>query len=262
MPFYFWEHCRPKEIYELSRRNAIVLLPVTSTEQHGTHLPLGTDTLICKGFLDYFVQNSEDVEFDVVALPFQNLGTAGEHKDYSGTLSLSPELLIGVCDTLMAQLAAHGFQRVVLLTTHGGNHPALEIISNKCRHVYNLFSMVTSLHRLGVPEGLFSTAEARYGIHAGAYEMSLMLALYPQLVSSYDSGVQPSLAAQIDKDFQLIGFNKGHRLSWTMKDLNPSGWVGDLSESSPEKGDAILRYTAKVFGAVLKEFLRYTETRI
>src|SRR4029077_1511905 len=69
----------------------VVILPVAATEQHGAHLPTGTDSLILAGILGPLAQRREVAQ--AVALPLQPIGWSPEHGDLPGTLSLDAELL-------------------------------------------------------------------------------------------------------------------------------------------------------------------------
>ncbi len=102
------------------RRTA--LLALGSIEQHGPHLPLGTDHWIADALARGLAARLEDA----VAVPALGIGCASEHLDFPGTLHLSPSTLEAVLRDLVASLARHGLARIFVFTAHGGNLEALE----------------------------------------------------------------------------------------------------------------------------------------
>ena len=108
----------------------LAVLPVGSTEQHGPHAPLGTDTLTATAVAEagvdaYREQTGEDVPI-APAIP---VGVAAEHRAFDGTLWVSPDTFRAYVRETIASLAHHGFDRVVIVNGHGGNTDALREIT-------------------------------------------------------------------------------------------------------------------------------------
>ncbi|MFC7204591.1 creatininase family protein [Haloferax namakaokahaiae] len=107
----------------------LALLPVGSTEQHGPHAPLGTDALnaetIAEGGADAY-------DGDVVVAPTIPVGVAEEHRNFAGTLWVSPDTFRAYVRETIESLASHGFDRVVVVNGHGGN---VEALAEVCRRV-------------------------------------------------------------------------------------------------------------------------------
>ena len=108
----------------------LAVLPVGSTEQHGPHAPLGTDTLTATavaeaGVAAYREQAGEDVP---IAPPIP-VGVAAEHRTFDGTLWVSPDTFRAYVRETVASLAHHGFDRVVIVNGHGGNTDALREVT-------------------------------------------------------------------------------------------------------------------------------------
>ena len=154
--------------------DTLLVVPLGATEQHGPHLPLGTDTAVAHALAIALAQHRPDI---VVApeLPF---GASGEHADFAGTLSIGTEVTTAVLVELVR--SADAFRGVVLVNAHGGNQEAL---AAACRQSSadgrDVLAFTPS------PAMLAATAElhgARVDAHAGWVETSLLLALRPAQV--------------------------------------------------------------------------------
>ena len=96
----------------------VLLVPLGSTEQHGPHLPLDTDTRIAQA-----IANGAAGQLEAVVAPALAYGASGEHAGFDGTLSIGTEALRLVLIELVRS-AALTFGRIVLVNGHGGNHEA------------------------------------------------------------------------------------------------------------------------------------------
>ncbi len=160
------------------RRTAIV--PLGSIEQHGPHLPLGTDRWIA----DALAEGLAERVADAIALPAIPFGCASEHIDFAGTLHVAPETLEAILDDLLASLRRHGFERAFVFTAHGGNIDALRAMSAQViRRALPLVARIENEIDVG---GLQAEVVARRGLlgasagpHAGEYETSLVAWLRP-----------------------------------------------------------------------------------
>ena len=110
----------------------LALLPVGSTEQHGPHAPLATDSLTAAAVAD-----AAETQYDgevVVAPPIQ-VGVAEEHRDFPGTLWVTEDTFRDYVRETVASLAHHGWTRVVVVNGHGGNvSPLREVCARITRH--------------------------------------------------------------------------------------------------------------------------------
>ena len=157
------------------------LIPLGSIEQHGPHLPLGSDRWIA----DALARGLAERRPESVALPALPFGCASEHMGFPGTLHVTPATLEALLTDLLASLAAHGFERAFVFSAHGGNVEALAGMRAR------LASRVPSLV-LGIEQDLAAVARMQRdavasrgleaesaGPHAGEFETSLVAALRP-----------------------------------------------------------------------------------
>ena len=145
----------------------LLLVPVGSTEQHGPHLPFGTDTVIAQHVAERVAERLSN-SGDVVIAPPLWFGSSGEHQGFPGTLSIGREALHLVVLELVRS-AAHWARRVVLVNAHGGNASALTDSVQQLRKERHDVRLVHCQVRGG-------------DAHAGRTETSLMLHLRPDLV--------------------------------------------------------------------------------
>lgn len=110
----------------------LALLPVGSTEQHGPHAPLGTDTIAAQAVA---TAGAERYDGEIIVAPAIPVAIAEEHRHFTGTLWVSPDTFRQYVRETVASLAHHGFDRVVIVNGHGGNVDALrEVCGTISRH--------------------------------------------------------------------------------------------------------------------------------
>src|SRR3954453_12152403 len=140
----------------------IVVLPLAATEQHGPHLPLGTDVMIAQAYLAQVCELLPD-GIPATFLPIQPVGISTEHIDYPGTLTLPTEVALKTWMALGESVARAGIKKLVMVTSHGGNSAAISLVAQDLRAQHGLLAVTTSWSRFGAPQGLFSAEELRHG---------------------------------------------------------------------------------------------------
>ena len=118
----------------------------------------------------------------MLVLPVQAVGKSNEHLAFPGTLTLSAETLIRAWTEIGESVHRAGCRKLVIVNSHGGNVPVIDIVARELRVRLGMLAVVTAWHRLGYPDGLFAPDELRHGIHGGEAETSLMLAFRPATV--------------------------------------------------------------------------------
>src|SRR6204780_1667277 len=155
----------------------IAVLPLAATEQHGPHLPLGTDVMIAQAYLARVHELLAD-SLPATFLPIQPVGISTEHIGYPGTLTLPTEVALKAWMALGESVARAGIRKLVMVTSHGGNSAAMSLVAQDLRAQHGLLVVTTSWFRLSAAETLFPAEEVEHGIHGGAVETSIMLARY------------------------------------------------------------------------------------
>jgi creatinine amidohydrolase len=228
----------------------IAVLPLAATEQHGPHLPVGTDVMIAEAHLAR-VRELLPASIPVTFLPVQPVGISTEHIGYPGTLTLPTEVALKTWMALGESVARAGIRKLVMVTSHGGNSAAMTLVAQDLRARHGLLAVTTGWYRFGAPEGLFSAEELRHGIHGGAVETSIMLARYPQHVRNDATADFRSSAIAMEKDYRWLSASRPAPFAWQVQDLHATGAVGNATQASAEKGERLLDHSARAFCELL-----------
>src|SRR5258707_11808006 len=230
----------------------IAVLPLAATEQHGPHLPVGTDVMITQAYLARVRELLSD-SIPATFLPLQPVGISTEHIGYPGTLTLPTEVALQSWMALGESVARAGIKKLVMVTSHGGNSAAMTLVAQDLRAQCGLLAIATAWSRFGAPDGIFSAEELRHGIHAGAVETSIMLARYPQTVRrDAIADFRPNSVA-MEKDYRWLSAHRPAPFAWQAQDLHASGAAGDATAASAEKGERMLDHGARAFCELLAD---------
>jgi creatinine amidohydrolase len=239
----------------------IAVLPLAAVEQHGPHLPLGVDSFIAEAYLAGVHKILPD-DLPVTFLPVQRIGVSAEHLSYPGTLTLSAATAIAAWTELGESLARAGVRKLVLITSHGGNVAAMEIVARDLRTRLGMLAVTVGWHRFGYPDGVFSAEEKKHGIHGGDIETSLMLAGRPDAVRMDKAPNATPATIAMTREFKWLGAFRPAGFAWMTQDLNPSGAVGDATLATAQKGEAALDHGARAFVELLREIDRFDLARL
>ena len=218
------------EIEQLPGKHAaVVILPIGAIEQHGPHLPVGTDAFLAQAWLAA-IMDDLPARIPAYVAPAISFGKSNEHLGFPGTISLSTAILRRTLLAAADQLLKWGFKTLAVLNTHGGNS---SVIVSTLREIQTTLGMNAGMLRPPMTCS-DSAQENTYGFHAGEVETSLMLAIAPERVSM-DKAVN-EYPAQIDApgEVRLGGTSATH--TWVTSDLSKSGVMGDAKAATPEKG--------------------------
>jgi len=118
----FLETMKWSEVAGLSREETIVVCCISAMEQHSLHLPMGTDYFIGSELVKRL-----EAEFPerLLCLPTIWFGSSGHHMDFPGTISISSHNMVQMLGDIARSLHAHGFGKLLILNSHGGNRSLL-----------------------------------------------------------------------------------------------------------------------------------------
>lgn len=202
-----------------------IILPIGSMEQHGPHLPLGTDSYIVKRLSEALA-----AELKMDLFPVINYGVSFEHADFPGTISIQPETLVKTVREICENLLEY-YQRVIIINGHGGNTTTLRSLKVGKTIFIDLFDFLKKVLPTLRETGLGGVS------HACEVETSLMLYLEPNLVRSekitdeivkYVPQLDPQSKKQPPNGWKTINFSK-------------SGVIGDPRKATPKKGEKIFQ---------------------
>lgn len=252
----FWADYTSYDFARMGRTNMVAVLPVAAIEQHGPHLPLSVDRDILRGLIDACLPKLPD-DLPVVFLPMQEVGKSDEHARYAGTLSLSAETLIRAWSEIGSCVAAAGVKRLIILNSHGGQVPVIDIVARELRIRHDMVAVAANWFGLGLPEGVISEHERTHGIHAGEMETAMMLALHPEKVVMERAREFESLTERLARNFEHLRLSPGARLGWQTQDLNPAGAVGNATAATAETGRAIIEHVSNELVALYSDVHRF-----
>ena len=249
-----WENMTRDEIAALDKDKSIVLLPTSATEQHGAHLPVGTDAIILSTLVDKMVNECEFEAGNLIFAPQLNVGKSNEHMGFAGTITFGTQTYYSLLHDIATAISASGFKKLVLFNSHGGNTDMLNMISRDLRIDLGLDVFVfdwwfTPFWNEGL-QGLQQSG--KYGVfHACELETSLMLAARPETVHmELAVDEEPADCFKGEKYVTVFGpINAG----WKTKDVTNSGVIGAPTYATAEKGHKLFDYACKKLLDILNE---------
>ena len=256
-----WSDIHWPDIAASEPKGWIAVLPLAATEQHGPHLPVGTDVMIAQAYLERVRAHLAD-DIPATFLPAQPIGISTEHIDFPGTLTLSTQAALESWTAIGESVARAGVRKLVIVTSHGGNSAAMTLVAQDLRASLGLFVVTTSWSRFGAPEGLFSTEELRHGIHGGAVETSIMLARFGAQVRKEKIADFAPAGIAMEKEFRHLSTQRPAPFAWQAQDLHASGAAGDATNASAEKGERLLDHGARAFCELLADVHRFDPRRL
>lgn len=250
-----WESLSRDEIAALDKENSIVLLPTAAIEQHGAHLPVGTDSIILSTLIDKFIATQTFEKGDLVFAPQLCVGKSNEHMGFAGTLTFATQTYYSMLHDLVKAIAASGFKKLVLLNSHGGNTDMLNMISRDLRIDFDMRVFVfdwwfTSFWQKGLED---LKESGTYGVfHACELETSLMLHARPELVRMELAVDEDPVDCLKDNDYATV-FGP-YNVGWKTSDVTKSGVIGAPTFATAQKGARLFDYAVKELKDILSAF--------
>ncbi|WP_346535597.1 creatininase family protein [Micromonospora sp. DPT] len=219
---------------EAGRQAEAAVLPIGSFEQHGSHLPLTTDTIVASAIAAAVADH-----YDLFLLPPVTISCSHEHSGWAGTVSISARTLDAIVTDIVDSLRHSGIRHVVLVNGHGGNYVLSNIVqqANVTRPQLALFPTRADWEVARSDAGLASTTHD--DMHAGEIETSVLLHVAPDTVR--DGYQQSDHIAE-----------RPHLLTLGMRAYTPTGVLGRPSLASADKGRKVLGSLTASFKSTLE----------
>jgi creatinine amidohydrolase len=247
MASVLWQELTAEELREKAASDAVVVLPVASMEQHGPHLPVGVDTILCGGVCKLAAERAGDV--DVVVAPTLWCGMAEHHMAFGGTFTFDIPTYRAVLLALLKSIERHGFHRVVIVNGHGGNIAALAAFLPDFARETSLQVRATTYFLLAQEAMAPFMQEQVSVLHACEVETSMMMALAPEMVRH----------ERLPEAFGMLGADLSALTRPTVgryqpfRQMTETGVIGDARKATPEKGNAFLEASAEALAKLLGE---------
>ena len=215
-------------------RPELAVLPVGAFEQHGSHLPLATDSLIAGALAAGLAERT-----GALLLPVLPVSCSQEHAGFPGTVWLAAGTLAAVVGDIRAGLAHAGIERLAIVNAHGGNL----VLAHLAREANLDGPRVWLGPGRHIQEAAFAAAGIETSVHddmhAGEYETSVLLHCHPGLVRMADAADElaerPQLAVR-----GLAAYSR-------------SGTVGRPTRATAAKGEAALAAMVEAMAAEVRE---------
>lgn len=246
-----WTHLHPSTLSNVK----VSVFPVGSIENHGPHLPFGTDLLLAEAIAHRAVKDIAGVN----VLPATPFGASFEHANMPGTIPVHDTALNAVWADIIAGIVASGVRKIILVNAHGGQTQNAELTIRKARFQHN--SLVVSFNAqkmLSIAWNRVETCkeklqeEGPYGIHGGFVETAVMMHLFPQLVK-----IKERKNFRRRRHFQSALQPHGDVVSfgWRSEDISNDGALGDAASANAEVGSQILNETVQELRALVVELV-------
>ena len=229
------------EIAAQLRNNPLVIFPAGSVEQHGPHLPTGTDI-----FASIAIGEAVAQRMDALVLPACPFGVTPMHMPFAATVTLTPDTFMRVVTETCAAAAAHGARYLLILNWHEGNIPSLAIAAEALHRSHGM--TVLTVQACYVAEELYG-ARCNGLTHGGEIEALAVLAQRPDLV-------------HLDRIGDSSDHRHGHQMDrlrrtrayqpvlTDIRSIAPTGWFGSPQLATADKGR---RMIADIAGAIAGE---------
>jgi creatinine amidohydrolase len=234
------------EVEQALTHTDAVIIPLGSNEQHGRHLPLGTDSYEAIETAKLIAQKA-----DVLVAPVILAGLSSHHMGFPGTITLTPETFEAVVVETAQSLIRHGFRKILIFNGHGGNAVSVASIIQKINQTTP--AQAFDLGKIEVPRKELLYPPIPWDVHAGVEETSMMLYLagslvdmskvvnpvltVPPAVAALDllGKTEPALA-QLAGEMRFRPLETGKKTS--TREMTDTGSVttGDIKTATAERG--------------------------
>ena len=234
------------ELRDAIARQPVVVLPVGTVEQPGSHLPLDTDNFLIGSVTQEVGKRAPE---DALIMPVVPYGFNWHHIDFPGTIGIDIDNLINYLFDITKSLAYHGFRKIILVSGHGSNTSLLDLVARKT--IIETDALCASLMYLNIVRDAVNQIVESPISHACEWETSLYLSLASERVQMdkavLDYDVLPS-------DFFKRAVNAPVGLMEWWSSFSESGVVGDATLATRNKGDQIYEVTVETFVRMVREF--------
>lgn len=251
-----WEHLTTTDFDGDRLAGAVAVLPVAAIEQHGPHLPLGTDAILTEAVFDAAASRI-GTAVEILRLPTQRVGLSPEHVSFPGTLSLSAETVISCWTEIGHSIARAGVRRLVILNGHGGQAGLVDVVATCLRAEADLSVLRCTYFALAGPEAALPEREWRFGLHGGTLETSLMLHVAPDLVRMDQARDFSNAGEAMALTNARLEAEGATGLGWMAEDLNVHGATGDASAATAALGADLLDHIGSALATLITEFAHH-----
>ena len=219
---------QPEADSRLKNSRLAVMAP-GSIEQHGPHLPLGTDAFAADALAEEVAR-----KMNTVLVPLPLVGVSPYHLSWAGSLSLQPQTMIAVIEDICECLANHGVDKVLFVNWHEGNTPTLRLAGDSVQRKFKMRVVVAESHI--ITNKLFG--ERAQLTHAGNMETAAVLMYDPSLVN-LTKATNPTPQSEGDAGHAIFRQRDVFPIMRDFHEVASTGWYGKPEEATLELANEI-----------------------
>ncbi len=245
MIHYFAEKTWP-ELDEFIRQEAVIILPVGTTEEHGRHCPVGTDAMIARGFGDMLAEECDKLGVPTLVMETIQFGfSMAVVRQWPGCPNINPRVFEDYVFNIVDSLVSMGFKKIVMLDCHGNHDCLLRLVMREIADKHGVYTMTLSPSALSADVYNKLKKDPQGDIHGGEWETSCILYLKPGLV-------KPEEYTSVDA-IRCNSPLRGPVSTWGLQ-KTITGIYGNPTTASAELGRATLEAAAVKGAQYIKEF--------
>lgn len=235
MPEVEWRRLRADQLRALAAKDAIIILPVASIEQHGPHLPVEVDSRLGEEVANRTAHKVNAMGQHALVLPVLWTGLSEHHMSFSGTITLDNATFALLIEGVVRSVIRDGFKRIVLLNAHGGNENALRSITDDLTPKLGV-PIVQFTYWYAAAVAIAKILETQGGLqHACEAETAMMMAVRPELVAEDRIPL-----AKVNMTPDITDVVGGGVYRWrAIGARSASGVIGNPEAASREKGERL-----------------------
>lgn len=218
--------------YEIKKGNKKIIIPLGSTEQHGPHLPVSTDTIIAEYFANKLTKKIPS--YSISGIPS---GVSFEHRPFFN-ISITSDLLSELLTQICISLGENGFNQIIILNGHRGNMGVVQYVPQKVEKISQ------NVKVFGI--NYWQLIERDFD-HGGIVETSLMLAISPKLVQ-----MRKAKSGHLNKEMLNTTYSSFLSNSSSFR-ITRNGVLGDPRNATKEEGKKIISTTLKNLERTINE---------
>ena len=231
MSFYYGEQSR-LQIEEHINNGTMILLPVGTTEEHGQHLPVETDSIIARCYGDELAKACESKGLPVLVMRTIYYGfSMGAVRNWPGCPNIDTRVFTDYIKCIVSSLIKEGFRKIILLDCHGNHDCILRLVMREIADEYGIFIMTLQPSALCKDTYNKLKKDPEGDIHGGEWETSMVLHLRPDLVD-------PSKYTNVDA-IRCNSPLRGPVSTWGLQETK-TGLFGDPTYATAELGKACM----------------------
>lgn len=239
------------EAEAILKRSEMVIIPTGSVEQHGPHLPLGTDHYAIMAISRKVAEG-----LDALLLPFNHSGVTPFHASFPGTINLRQETYISLLTDTAVSLINHGAKKILFVNWHEGNTTSINYVGSQLQRTHGVRCMVAQA--CYIAQQMYK--EEADLTHAGALEVLPVLAYRPELIK-LERATNPSSYEAAKEVDALRRSHAVYPFLMDIRQIAPTGWYGNFDIVNEEKAvELVERVSQEIIDTTQYIFKRMEES--